>query len=158
VESANDGPKGPLEATGTNDVVALDENTGRPIWKYRSGVGYYTAVGSNERAIAGAFDSGTLYQSIPATSQMMAFDGRTGRVRWATHTSAAVKMSPVIAGGSVFFGDTGGVFYRLDARTGAVRAAVPFDRPYTTSPPIILGANVFVTNTEYLRALPLNDF
>jgi outer membrane protein assembly factor BamB len=64
----------------------------------------------------------------------------------------------VIDRGSVYVGDTGGVFYRLDARTGAVLAAVPYDRPYTTSPPVILGKTLFVTDTEYLRALPLSNF
>jgi outer membrane protein assembly factor BamB len=156
VESANDGPKGPLEATGTNDVVALDELTGRPRWHFHSAAGYFTAVGSNERAIAGTYDGGVLYQSIPAISQLVAFDAGTGRVRWTLRTSAPVKMSPVIYNGSVFFGDTSGVFYRLDSKTGAVRAAVPFDRPYTTSPPVVLGSTVFVTNNEYLRALPLS--
>ncbi len=158
VESAKDGPKGPLEATGTNSVIALDETTGKMRWRYTSSPGYYTAVGSNERAIAGTYDAGVLYQSIPATSELMAFDAATGRVKWHVRTNASVKMSPVIDHGSVYVGDTGGVFYRLDARTGAVLAAVPYDRPYTTSPPVILGKTLFVTDTEYLRALPLSNF
>jgi outer membrane protein assembly factor BamB len=158
VESAKDGPKGPLEATGTNSVIALDEATGKMRWRYTSAAGYYTAVGSNERAIAGTYDGGVLYQSIPATSELLAFDAATGRVKWHVHTNASVKMSPVIDHGSVYAGDTGGVFYRLDARTGAVLAAVPYDRPYTTSPPVILGKTLFVTDTEYLRALPLSNF
>jgi outer membrane protein assembly factor BamB len=158
VESANDAPPGPLEATGTNDVVALDERTGRPLWHFRSATGYFTAVGSNERAIAGTYDGGVLYQPVPALSELFAFDAASGHVLWHTHLSGPVKMSPVVANNSVYFGDTSGVFYRLDAHTGDVRAAVPFDRPYTTSPPVILGRTLFVTNTEYLRALPLTTF
>lgn len=158
VEGVNDGPVGAREAMGTNEVVALDERTGTLRWRYVGPSGFFTAVGSNERGITGTYDGGVLYQSLPTVSVMAAFRASDGRVLWTAHTSAPVKMSPIVYDGSVYAGDTAGMFYRWDARTGTVQSAIPFDRPYTTSPPIVVGKTLFVANTEYLRAIPLARF
>ena len=47
-------------------------------------------------------------------------DGNTGRLRWIFATEAPVKAAPAAAKGHLFFGDTGGRFGCLDARTGAL--------------------------------------
>ena len=73
VEGANDGPLGPREAWGSNDVSALDEQTGTIRWHYRSPNGQFTNIGSLERAITGTYDGGVLYQSVPISNSMIAF-------------------------------------------------------------------------------------
>jgi outer membrane protein assembly factor BamB len=156
VENEVDGPLGPHEAVGTNEVAALDEHTGALRWRYRSAVGVYTDVGSNERSIAGTYAGGVLYQSIPAVGALAAFRARDGRMLWTIHTAGPVKMSPIVYDGNVYFGDTAGVLYKLDARTGAVRDAYPYERPFTTAPPIIVGETLFIPNTDALFAIALN--
>jgi outer membrane protein assembly factor BamB len=156
VEGVTDGPIGPREAWGTNDVSALDEQSGALRWHYLSPKGPFTAVGSNERGITGTYEGGVLYQAVPVTNSMIAFRAADGRILWQMHTTAPVKMSPVIAGGKVFFGDTVGMFYVLDAKTGETLQAVPYDKPYATSPPVIVGGTLFVANNDTIRAFPLN--
>lgn len=156
VEGATDGPVGPREAIGFNHVAALDERSGKLRWLYVSGRGNFTSVGSDERAIAGAYFGGVLYQSVPAIGVFAAFRASDGRPLWMTHTAGPVKQSALITRGSVYFGDTTGALYRLDARTGAVRSARPFQQPFTPSPPLIVGQTLFIANSEYLRALPLD--
>lgn len=158
VESSSETAKGSREAIGSNDVAALDERTGKLVWRYRGSPGFFTTVGSNERAVAGMYDNGVLYQSLPTLSTMIAFRAEDGRVIWSTRTSGPVKMSAVVRGDDLYFGDSSGVFYRIDAHTGNIRAAVPFDRPYTTSPPIVLGETIIIADTDYMRALPLDTF
>jgi outer membrane protein assembly factor BamB len=155
VEGVNDGPPGPREAWGNNDVSALDEQTGTVRWHWRSLSGVFTAVGSKERGITGTYDGGVLYQPVPVTNSMIAFRAGDGQVLWQTHTTGPVKMSPVVSGGKVYFGDTAGILYALDAKTGAVRSAIPFDRPFSTSPPVIVGGTLFVAGNDTVRAMPL---
>ncbi len=158
VEGAVDGPEGPREAIGTNDVAALDERTGALRWRFDGTPGFFTSVGSDERAVTGTFDDGVLYQSIPTMNLVVAFEASSGRVLWRQRTSGAVKMSPVIATDNLYVGDASGVLYRLNARTGEIRAALPFDRPFTPAPPLIVGQTLFVPNAEFLRALKLSAF
>ncbi|HTA38984.1 MAG TPA: PQQ-binding-like beta-propeller repeat protein, partial [Candidatus Acidoferrales bacterium] len=156
VEGVTDGPIGPKEAWGFNDVTALDEQNGTVRWHFRSGTGVFTSIGSNERGITGTYDGGVLYQPVPVDNSMYAFRASDGHILWQTHTTGPVKMSPVIAGGKVYFGDSAGTFYALDAKTGAIRGAKPYDKPYGASPPVIIGGTLFVANGDTIRALPLN--
>ncbi|MBV8490046.1 MAG: PQQ-binding-like beta-propeller repeat protein [Candidatus Eremiobacteraeota bacterium] len=158
IEGANDGPMGPREAIGNNEVFALNERTGALRWRYVGPQGNYTSVGSDERAIAAAYAGGVLFQSVPSISSFVAFRASDGRILWSVRTSGPVKMSALIDGKDVYVGDTSGVLYRLDARSGAVRAALLFDRPFTPAPPLIVGKTLFVANTDYLRAVPLASF
>ena len=60
VEGVVDGPPGPREAWGSNDVSALDEQTGTIRWHYRSPNGQFASIGSLERGITGTYDGGVL--------------------------------------------------------------------------------------------------
>ena len=64
-------------------------------------------------------------------------------------------MSPVIHNGELYFGDTVGMFYTIDARSGKLRKAQAFDEPFTTSPPIIVGRTLIVVNGTTVRAFPI---
>lgn len=138
-----------------NDVFALDAPTGRLRWSYESGFGTFTSVGSNEEAIAGMVDRGVLFQSLPAASRFAAFDESTGRVLWSIRTDAAVKTSAIALDGHVYFGDTAGVFYALDEGNGRVAARKQFDKPFTTSSPIVVGRTLYIANWATLWAIPL---
>lgn len=157
VEGVLDGPRGKRAAVGTNDVVALDERTGALRWRYVSGTGFFTGVGTNMRGIPGTYASGVLYQPIEATSSVVAFRASDGRVLWTMRASAPVKMSPLAYRGKLYFGDTAGMFYVLNARSGAVESAIEYSQPFTSSPPAIVGATLFVANSNELRAIPLAE-
>jgi len=137
-------------------AAAIDAITGRTIWAYRSPKsGPFTMIGSNERAVAGAYANGTYYQALPTPDTLIAFDGKTGKIRWRLQTSGPVKMSPVIARGKLYVGDTVGVFYTVDARTGQLLKAEAFSAPFSTSPPIIVGDTLIVANGTTVRAFPI---
>lgn len=157
VEDEHDGPSGPLEPIGANVVAALDERTGALRWQYRSGTGIFTSVGTNERAITGTYANSVLYQPVPAVDRIVAFSARNGRILWSAHTSGPVKMSPLVVGGDVYFGDTAGMLYRLDAKTGVTEAAWPFAKPFTAAPPLVIGKTMFISNTDTIYAFPLHD-
>jgi outer membrane protein assembly factor BamB len=119
-------------------------------------LGLWSVVGSDEAAIAGTYANGTYYQPAPFTDELIAFDAATGNIRWRFHTSGPIKMSPVIAGRRLYVGDTVGLLYTLDARTGKVLELRAFKKPFTTSPPVVAGNTLIIANETTVDALPLS--
>jgi outer membrane protein assembly factor BamB len=155
VEGVKDGPIGPREAIGYNDVVALDSASGELRWRHVGDQGFYSGVGTNERAIAGTYDNRTLFQSLPATNQLIAFRTADGKILWSSVTSGSVKMSPLVWNGRVYVGDTSGILYALDERSGKTLRALAFDKPFTSAPPIVIGRTMFLPQTDSIQAVPL---
>jgi outer membrane protein assembly factor BamB len=136
---------------GWTTVAALDARNGRVSWFYRTHhPGLYTTVGSSERAIAGTYADGRYFQPAVTSDEILAFDASTGHVRWRLHTKAPVKMSPVVDRGRVYFGDTGGVFYKVRERDGIVEWTHRFPKPFTTSPPVLIGRSVLCADGSTL--------
>jgi outer membrane protein assembly factor BamB len=156
VEGSGVDSKRPHGAETFNDVVAVDAQTGAMRWSWRSGFGHFTPVGSHEQAIAGLAVNGMLYQSIPATSEFAAFDP-AGHLRWKMHTDEPVKMSAILANGKLYFGDTGHTLYVLDAATGAIVGGREFPSYFTVSPPVIVGATLYIANDDTVYAIPVSD-
>ncbi len=146
-----------FHAGGVDVVAAIDERTGQTRWTYEGEPGPYTFPATNERQIAGTFADGVLYQSIGNASRMIAFDARTGRVLWNLRTWANVKMSPVVAQGRVYFGDTGGILYAVDSKNGSVIHTSSFLQPFSSAPPLIVGDTIFVAVGPIVVAMPLKD-
>lgn len=142
---------------GATIVAAIDEKTGRTVWTREFEPAPYTFIASAERQIAGAADRGVLYQPIGNGHRIVAFEERTGKELWTFHTSANVKMSPVVKGDTVYFGDTGGIFYRIDRRNGKLIHATSYLQPFSTSPPVIVGDTVFVADGQMVVAAPITD-
>lgn len=142
---------------GQITVAAIDERTGKTRWTYAAPPGPYTYIASAERQIAGTSHDRVLYQSIGNADRVVALDERTGKVLWTVHTSANVKMSPVIKGDVVYFGDTGGVFYRVDRKTGRVIHTTSYLQPFSTAPPVIVGDTIFIVNGQAVLAVPIDE-
>ena len=138
-----------------SDVVAVDANSGKMKWSWRSGWGYFTPTASHEQAIAGLAVNGMLYQSIPATSDFVAFDA-AGHSRWKLRTDAPVKMSAVLSNGKLYFGDTGNTLYVVDAASGQIIGGRTYSSYFTVSPPVIVGATLYVANDDTILAIPLS--
>lgn len=146
----------PYYPGGRDTVVAIDERTGETKWKHKFAPGPFTFIGSAERQIAGTVSGGTLYQSIGNLTRVVAFDERTGRIRWTVKTVGNVKMSPVVKGDAVYFGDTLGIFYSVDRRRGTLRHTVSFLAPFAVSPPVIDGQTLLIANGALVLAMPLD--
>lgn len=141
---------------GSTVVAALDARSGKPVWVYRARTpGVWSILASDESAIAGTYHNGVYYQPAPLSDELLAFDAASGKVLWRFRTTGPVKMSPVIKDGRLYVGDTVGVLYTLDSRTGELLEARPFKKPFTTSPPIIAGNSIFIVNGTTVYAMPL---
>lgn len=154
VEGSNSAAAHP-QPNAFNDVEAVDERTGRVRWRWYSGYGTFTNAGSSEEGVAGLAADGAFYEAIPATDEFIAFDARSGAVRWKLHTRAAVKMSAVEKDGRLYFGDTAGTFYVVDARSGRVRSRHTYPSFFTVSSPVIAGNTLYVANDKTVIALQL---
>jgi outer membrane protein assembly factor BamB len=137
-----------------NDVDAVDESTGKMRWRWYSGYGTFTNAGSDEEGVAGLAADGAFYEGIPATNEFVAFDGRSGRVRWKMRTAAAVKMSAIEQNGRLYFGDTGGTFYVVDAKSGRVISRRSYPSLFSISSPVIFGDTLYIANDDVVRAIP----
>ena len=109
-------------ANNTGTVFAIDAASGRLVWHYDSG-----------RCVAAtpALAHGLVYEAFlnrpPCNStssdidgQVVAFDARTGRIRW-SRTIGPSESSPLVANGLVYVGDWRGNVYGFDWRTGKER-------------------------------------
>lgn len=156
INSSNDAdPR--FHTGGQITVVAIDERTGKTRWTYAAPPGPYTYIASAERQIAGVSNRGVLYQPIGNANRVVALDERTGNPLWTVQTSGNVKMSPVVKDDVVYFGDTSGVFYRVDRKTGRVIHTTSYLQPFSTSPPVIVGDTIFIVNGVAVLAVPLDE-
>jgi outer membrane protein assembly factor BamB len=142
---------------GQITVAALDERTGKTRWTYRAPPGPYTYIASQERQITGVSYDGVLYQPIGNASRVVALNEKNGKLLWTVHTSANVKMSPVVKGDAVYFGDTAGIFYRVDRKTGRLIHTSSYLQPFSASPPVIVGDTIFVANGRTIVAAPIDE-
>jgi outer membrane protein assembly factor BamB len=151
---AGDAVAGPPGHNAVNVVYGLDAKTGALVWSYKSAPGAFNRIGSNEQAIAGLVHDGVLYQSLEADSRFAAFEAKTGRLLWSIPTQAPVKMSAIIDHGRLYFGDTAGVFYTVDASNGRVIARKRFPNIFTVSSPILAGKTIYVADATDILAFP----
>jgi len=145
----------PYNPGGSVTVAALDERTGKTKWMHRFEPGPFTYIASAERQIAGTAVDGVLYQPIGNLQRVVAFNERSGKILWSTRTSANVKMSPLVKGDGVYFGDTAGIFYSLDRRTGRILHTTSFLQPFSVSSPVIDGDTMLVANGSIVVAMPV---
>lgn len=142
---------------GSDSIFAFDQKTGKPLWSYAGPTGPYTSVGSMERQIAGAVHNGVLYQSLSNADLMVALRLKDGHPLWTLRTWAPVKMSPVITDKNVLFGDIAGLFYVVDRQSGVINRVSSFLKPFSTSPPVVVGDTLFIANGPTVYAQPIED-
>jgi outer membrane protein assembly factor BamB len=142
---------------GQITVAAIDARTGKTRWTYDAPPGPYTYIASAERQIAGVAHDGVLFQPIGNANRVVALEERSGKELWTVHTSGNVKMSPIVKGDIVYFGDTAGVLYQIDRKNGRVIHTTSYLQPFSTSPPVIVGQTMFIVNGPAVLAIPLDD-
>ncbi len=149
------GSEAPFGFGGRGGVASVDARNGHKLWVWVDFLGPYSAVGSSERAIAGTYANGTYFQPIPTTDQLVAFSAN-GTILWKFGTLAPVKMSPVVYHGNLYFGDTVGLLYVLNARNGSLHYIRAFDQSFSTSPPIVVGNTLLVADGTDVNAIPIS--
>ena len=147
---------GKFDQGGRSIIAGLDEQTGRTLWKWTSEPGSCSFVGSGEHEIAPLIYKGLAIDSAGCGSDVVAFDVRSGNVRWIFHAYAHVKMSPIAYNGHVYFGDTNGVFYDVNVATGEANRFISFDQMFTTAPFVIVGKTLFATCGSEIYAVPID--
>ena len=143
--------------TSHNEVAALDGRTGKLVWLRRFEPGVATSEGSHMDAVAGVYDDGRFYESIPINRTFSAFDAKTGATLWTMQTPDPVKMSAIEKDGVLYFGDASGMLYLVRAADGRVLKMVRFPSIFSISPPVIVGGSLFVANGKLVYAMRLAD-
>ena len=139
-------------------VAALDASTGRPKWAYHDGSPELPSnVGTSERAVAGTYSGGKYFQSRPGSSELFAFDARSGSILWRFRTIAPIKMSPLYYRNRVYAGGNAGILYVLDASDGKLTHLRTFRRPFTAAPPLIAGDVLLLAQNRSVVALSLDE-
>jgi outer membrane protein assembly factor BamB len=112
-------------------LLALDTATGAVRWQWRRPRG----TKDTSPAVSGQLVYVACCRPARASAYLLALDAATGVQRWRRRLRSRVMSSPVIAGGVVYVGGSGGYLYALDAATGASpRWLAPWGRRAPTVP------------------------
>jgi outer membrane protein assembly factor BamB len=118
--------------TFNNDVVGIDLQTKKILWRYkdpqREFPYYSSAALAGGRVFVGGRDKA-----------VHAIDTATGKEAWKFVTRARVDSSPAVAGGRVYVGSSDGKFYVLDTQTGRKVWEYEVGDALTASPAIAFG-------------------
>jgi outer membrane protein assembly factor BamB len=150
-------------ASMDHHIYALNVQSGREIWRTED-------LGGQIVAAPTLGPDGTLYSAIfgsktddPArSSQLVALDSTTGGVKWKLPIVGWVWSSPLLHEGVLYFGDTAGVFYAVDAEKGALLwkyqpADPPANHSIIGAPSLVGDAIMFGSKSGVLYALSAAD-
>ncbi|MDX6472261.1 MAG: hypothetical protein QOK22_1077 [Gaiellaceae bacterium] len=135
-------------------LVALSPRTGDVLWRYASGRCAWASP---------AVASGLVFQTfllrppacrpdVDVHGALVAFDARTGRVRWRVELPAT-ESSPLVANGVVYIGDWSGDVSAFEARTGRLRWRFRADAAVKSSASLAGGRLYVATYGGHLYAL-----
>lgn len=120
-------------ANAKGEIVAVNKNTGKTIWRYpTAGKIYSTPAISGHLVVCASTD-----QSIYCLSL------KTGRLQWKFATSRAMVASPAIDQQTVYMGSSEGIFRAIDLKSG--RLIWQFDQVnnFVESKPVIYQGAVY---------------
>lgn len=131
-------------------VYILDAETGTQQGTFlpageQQGVRYWSPVTlGGEQAFVGFADS------VAGTAALYAFDPATGQQRWQAPGEDLILPAPAYAEGVVYFGDSSGKVYALEAETGTVLPGWPFQaREAIWASPLPSGDRVYVASMDH---------
>ena len=96
---------------------ALDARSGRTLWHFDSGRCGWASPAIAASLVYIAFIGNYECRSAARDGELVAFDARSGRVRWLRRVGPT-ESSPLVFGGRVYIGDWSGRVYAFAARTG----------------------------------------
>ena len=147
-------------------IICLDR-TGKTVWEHRLGEEYGRGSGYGGRTLIPLVDEDRVVYGVvgsgwgdigPPRQRYMAFDKRTGAVRWISTPAqgpfddANNQASPTVGvmGGRrvVVGGGADGWLYAIDARTGEAVWSFHLSAKGLNSPPIVVGDVVYAAHSE----------
>ena len=164
----------------SGDVVALDAQTGREIWRSETGLTLdVPPTVTEDRIYVGgaakllAFDkfSGTQHwqadvelAGAPAATnstvylssrdgRLLALDTANGAPRWQFQSSSALASAPTVAGDTVFVGSQDRHLYAVDRETGQQRWRYRTGNGVASTPLVVANTVFFGSNDEFVYAL-----
>jgi outer membrane protein assembly factor BamB len=130
-----------------SNFYALDAATGKEKWRFKTGEDHdiYNQVGIQSSA---AVMDGVVYFGC-RDSNFYALDALTGQQKWTFNNKGSwVITSPAVRGGKVYFATSdSGLFYALDAKSGALIFSQKFIWPMFSSP-AIAGDMLYIGSEE----------
>jgi polyvinyl alcohol dehydrogenase (cytochrome) len=98
-----------------------------------------------------------LFFGSPVGHVFHALDTETGRVIWLTHVRGIVRDGAVFKRGLLYFGDSSGYLWALDARTGAIVGVKKTRQRFTVGSPVIAGRTLVIgSESGAVIAIPLD--
>lgn len=152
-------------------MYAMDINSGELLWKESLGKGEFV---ENNKSGAPMIYEGNIYVGSPITKTFYAYDLQTGEQLW-KFENEIMKAPPVAQDDIVYFTNTKGYVYALDADDGNVlgkkelnkrdASATPFNQenanssaPLSPAGPVIMNDTMFVGSQDsYVYSFPLKD-
>jgi len=132
---------------GSSSVHALDEFTGKPLWKFTLPGGFYSEIWTSP-----AVDSGlVLFGS--KDKRFYALDLETGREVWNFTAGGEIRGSPSVCGGTVFFGCDDDRLYALNLENGTKKWERPTGDEVESTPAYANGKVFFGSRDTKLYAL-----
>lgn len=136
-------------------MYAMDTATGEMLWKESFGIGDMV---KNNKSGAPIIYEGNIYVGSPITKTFYAYDLETGEKLW-EFENEVMKAPPVAQDGIVYFGNTKGFLYALDAETGELLDEMEVGGSLAPAGPIIMNDTIFVgSHDSNVYAIPLSDF
>jgi outer membrane protein assembly factor BamB len=131
-------------------VYILDAETGNEKQTFTPrvearGIVYWSPVAvGDELAYVGYAESGG------DNLALYAFDPETGDDKWSVPADDLILPSPTYADGTVYFADSGGYAYAVDAETGNVKGGWPFEaRDAIWAPILVAGDRAYVASMDH---------
>jgi outer membrane protein assembly factor BamB len=106
-------------------AVALDADTGHPLWKRRIG---------RLNASSPTYYKHRLYLVNLVPGHVVKLDARNGHVVWKRPLPGRAESSPVVIGRTLYFGCEDGNLYALSTGKGQVRWSTPLGGPIKSAP------------------------
>ena len=130
-------PCDPHDASQPGYMVAMDAETGKELWRFRTGVIESSPLLIGNILYFGSWDK-----------KLYALDVRTRKPRWTFSAGAELKGGPAYSNGTIFFGSYDDRMYAVDARTGKERwSSTAAEANYYSTPAVAYG-RVYIGNTD----------
>jgi outer membrane protein assembly factor BamB len=128
-------------------AVALDVETGRPLWRVDSPLPVPAAPAYHDGRVFFALGNGKLnVDADEPAGRVWCLDAASGKRQWEFVAGNSILGSPACAAGQVFFGSRDAHCYAVDERSGELRWKRDLDQPIVASP-AVAGGKVYVLNT-----------
>jgi outer membrane protein assembly factor BamB len=137
---------GVIEPKNLGSLVALDTDTGKPVWKRKLGPVFSSPAAAAGRVVIGS-DDGSL----------QAFDAQTGAPAWSARLSGKVRATPTLTDSVAVVGDFGGRVSALNLSDGSPVWSRELGQPIYSSAAIAGGVCVVGCHDGSLRGLDLKS-